>query len=131
MKRAGASRLAGFTLIEVMVALVVIALALGGLIASGGSYAKNAAYLREKTVAMWVAHNRLIEFQLENPWPDTDKTNGNTEMAGADWRWEILVQETPDENLRRIDISVALKDEPDAPLALLSSFVGRINSPTL
>lgn len=118
-------RVRGFTLIEVMVALVIITLALAGIIASSGRYAANAAYLREKTVAMWVAHNRLTEFGIEEPWPDTDTYEDDVEMGGHEWHYEIDVQSTPDPDLRRIDIRVSRGDDPETVLAVLSSFSAR------
>lgn len=113
----------GFTLIEVLVAVAVIALALGGLIVAGGRYADAAGHLRTKTLAMWVAHNRMTEVRLEEDWPDLGKSDGEVELGGQKWRWKMEVQTTQDERLRRVDLRVALDKKPDAPLAELSGFV--------
>ncbi|MGQ0587864.1 MAG: type II secretion system minor pseudopilin GspI [Gammaproteobacteria bacterium] len=112
----------GFTLIEVVVAVAILAVALGALISSMARYADNAAWLRDKTVALWVAHNRLTEIGLEPAWPQLGASDGDVAMAGIEWRWDVTVSETPDPRVRRVDIRVRQKDrEGDA--AALSSFV--------
>ena len=112
----------GFTLIEIIVAVAVLAVALGAIISGMARYASNAAYLREKTVALWVAHNRLTEIELEPGWPGTGKSDGDVEMAGIQWRWFVEVAETADPNVRRADIRVRVKNR-DGDSAALSSFL--------
>jgi len=113
----------GFTLIEVLVAVFVLGFALAAIIASTGRYAANAQVLREKTLALWVAHNRLTEIGLEPTWPATGKSDGDEELAGIEWRWDVTVSETPDPRVRRVDITVRPKDAAGANVAELSSFV--------
>ena len=115
-------RASGFTLIEIIVAVAVLAVAMGAIITGMARYAGNAAVLREKTVALWVAHNRLTEIGLQRGWPDLGKSDGEVEMAGIEWRWDVTVLETPDPRVRRVDITVRPK-ERDAASADLSSFV--------
>jgi len=117
-----AARGRGFTLVEMVVALAVLAIAMGALISGMGRYAANAAVLREKTVALWVAHNRLTEIGLDATWPDTGKSDGDVEMAGAEWRWDVTVAETPDPKVRRVDITVRPKGADGDSIAL-SSFI--------
>lgn len=114
----------GFTLIEVVIALAVLAFAMGALISGMARYADNAAYLREKTVALWIAHNRLTEIDLEPVWPSVGKSDGDVEMAGVQWRWFVTVSETPDAAVRRVEIRVQAKGH-DNEAAVLSSFVAK------
>ena len=87
---------AGFTLLEVMVALAIIAIALGALIKGGGDNASNAAYLKNKTLAQWVAMNKVAELQLKGKWPDLGTRSGTMELANNEWHWETKVAKTLD-----------------------------------
>jgi general secretion pathway protein I len=109
-------------LLEVMLAVLFLALALAAGIFSTARYAANAAVLREKTVALWVAHNRLTELGLQPAWPGIGKSDGDVTMAGVDWRWEVEVIETPDPRVRRVNIAVRPKDGRSES-ARLSSFL--------
>jgi general secretion pathway protein I len=114
----------GFTLIEVVVALAVLAVAMGALISGMARYADNAGWLREKTVALWVAHNRLTEIEIEPVWPKLGRSDGDAEMAGLKWRWNVVVEETPDPEVRRVEITVNVAGR-EQQAAALSAFVAR------
>jgi general secretion pathway protein I len=109
-------------LLEVMLAVLFLAVALAAGIFSTGRYAANAAVLREKTVALWVAHNRLTEIGLQPTWPGLGKSDGDVTLAGIEWRWEVEVIETPDPRVRRVNIGVRPKDAA-SEAARLSSFL--------
>lgn len=113
----------GFTLVEVLVAVAILAIAMGAIISGMARYADNAGYLRDKTLAMWVAHNRLTDLMAQPTWPGTGRSNGTEDMGGIDWRWSAEVKETPDDRLRRIDVSVARDDRKEASLASVSAFL--------
>ena len=116
----------GFTLVEVLAALVVLALTLGGIMNATVFYGRSAVYTRDKTIATWVAHNQLVETQLSRQWPETGRSNGRVEMGRQTWVWERVVDATPDERLRRIDMRVrqAGSDEDDW-LIKLSAFLAQ------
>lgn len=124
-------RHAGFTLIEILVAVTIVAIAMGAIIAGMARFVDNAAYLRDKTIAVWVAHNRLTDLELQREWPDVGKTNGEVDMAGANWKWTLEIQKTEDPHLRRADIRVSSGETPtgktatahDASLVKLSAFL--------
>lgn len=103
-------RVAGFTLVEMLVAVAVLAIALSAILAGMARYTGNAASLRERTVALWVAHNRLTLIELARAWPDIGSSDGEMEMAGSKWKWQAKVQKTADDHLRRIDITVKTRD---------------------
>jgi general secretion pathway protein I len=121
------TRARGFTLVEILVAVAVLGVAMGAILSGMARYADNAGALREKTVALWVAHNRLTEIGLQPGWPEIGNSDGDLEMAGIEWRWEVTVAETPDPRVRRVDITVRPKGSAGAAAAL-SSFVGERRS---
>lgn len=96
----------GFTLLEVLVALAVIALALAAAIRAGASYVGNQVYLQERTLAHWVARNALVELQLETQWPGIGQRSGSARFADLDWEWRATIAATPDEDMRRVELLV-------------------------
>lgn len=126
------SKARGFTLLEVLVALTVIAFALGSIIKVTGSSAANAGYLRDKTLAHWVAANHLAQMQTkDNPWPTKGGDEGTVEMAGREWFWTTEVLDTPDREMRRVNVSVRLEDDEDVPpVSILTGFITKPTSNT-
>lgn len=112
----------GFTLIEMLVAVAVLAIAMAAILSGMARYADNASHLRERTLGLWVAHNRLTEFELQPTWPDVGKSDGEVEMGGVKWKWKAEVKKTPDDQLRRIDLTV-LSPDGDGNAASLSAFI--------
>jgi general secretion pathway protein I len=113
----------GFTLVEVLVAVAVLAIALSAVIGAMAQQANNAGYLRDKTLALWVAHNRLAELQLDEELPGTGRSDGEVEMSGVEWTWRAQVTETEDPYLNRVDLEVQMAAREDAVLATLTGFL--------
>jgi general secretion pathway protein I len=126
----GSDEQRGFTLIEVVVALIVVSLGMLAVIETVGGTARNSGYLREKTVAHWVAMNKLTEARLLPNAPPIDKSSDEVKMAGREWRWTMEVKQTPVESIRRIDISVRPADAPEkSSMASVSGFYGMAVAP--
>ena len=83
----------GFTLLEVLIALAIVALSAGALLGTITSSASNVAYLHDKTLAEWVALNRLTEIRIAQQKPSPGKRTGNAEMGGMRWQWEEEISE--------------------------------------
>jgi general secretion pathway protein I len=121
---------AGFTLIEVLAALVIVSLGMLGVITAVGQTASNSTYMRDKTIAHWVAMNRLTETRLQPAAPKVDKTSDEAEMGGRKWRWTMVVTQTAVETLRRIDVSVRpVEADEDSSMAFVSGFYGAAIAP--
>jgi general secretion pathway protein I len=115
----------GFTLIEVLAALAIVAIGMLGVIKGVNEAVRNSSYLRDKTLAHWLAMNRLAEVRLAARIPEVAKTNGDAEFAGQRWRWRMEVTQTPVQSMRRIDISVRKDGMPEkTSLATVTGFYG-------
>ena len=98
------TRSRGFTLLEVLIALAIVALAVGALLGTVTSSASNVIYLKDKTLAEWVALNRLTEMRIAQQMPDKGRRTGKIDMAGMRWQWETEVIELPVKGMFRIDV---------------------------
>lgn len=123
------NRLHGFTLIEVMVAMAIVAFAVSSLLFSVGKQVDNSAYLREKILAQWVALNVLQEAQLKaratEKFPD-DKTSGDIKLADRQWQWEMHSSKTDDKNILQLDVNVfAGENRNDDPTSSVSGYIDK------
>jgi general secretion pathway protein I len=100
----------GFTLIEVLVALTIVAVGMAAVMGALTSSASTAAYLRDKTFAQWVALNQIANLRLSGQQPPTGKSDGDTDFAGRTWHWQQEVVTTELPGVERIDVSVRPAD---------------------
>jgi general secretion pathway protein I len=95
----------GFTLIEVLVALAVVAIALASLSYAGARALERQAELEQRAFALWLADNRISEIRLQ-PVVRAGTASGARRYAGRDWRWISEVTPAPGGQLWRIEVSV-------------------------
>lgn len=115
----------GFTLLEVLVALAVVAIALGALLASAGTQTRSAAALQDRVFAHWVAMNRATELQLQATAAPAGTSRGQADMAGRQWHWQATIETTEDPNVDRVRIQVSGADDRQQPLSTLTGFLYR------
>jgi general secretion pathway protein I len=114
-----------FTLIEVVVAIAIVALGMFAVFKAIGDTTGNVDYLRDRSIAEWIADNRITEIRLSGEFPSVDRTEGDVEFANRRWHWVATVSQTPVEGLRRIDIKVRRDgDAEDSALVTFAGFVG-------
>ena len=110
----------GFTLIEVLVALVVMGLVLGGLYIELQSQVDLRYRIQERYIGQTVSWNRLIEqYQIVNEWtPRGDalgEKNGSDEVLSREWFWQLEVQETFGEDFYRYEVETFQESAREGP----------------
>lgn len=126
-------RAGGFTLIEVIVALAIVALGMSTLLMTLGSAADTAGYLRDKTLAQWIAFNQLTLTRVSGQLPATGSTEGDLDFAGRHWHWKQDVTDMGFPGMFRIDVRVQPGDgtfSKDQWLATVTGAVGNAISPS-
>lgn len=122
-----ASRSQGFTLIEVMVALVVVAVALPALVTLVMTQLDGTAMIREKTQAFWVAENQMTRLQLQHRLlPDftlPESANGEIDLSGREWYWLLETEATEADEVQRVEISVYRSANREFAIARLAGFI--------
>ncbi len=113
-----------------LAALVIVALGMLGVIEAVSQQARNGAYLREKTIAHWIAMNVVTEQRLQPAPPPVADSSDDVEFAGQRWRWSMRVTQTQVQSLRRMDVSVRPADaRDDVVLASVTGFYGSAVGP--
>lgn len=115
----------GFTLVEVLVALAILAVALAAASRAAALMADSSVALRERLLAGWVAQNRLAELQARRAWPNPGRHEGEVEQAGLRLLWRETVNPTPNMAFRRVEISVVAAGRDGPVLAQLSGYLVR------
>jgi len=108
------NKLAGFTLIEVMVALVIFAVGVASLSTALQGNIRNANYLKEKTIANWIANNKLVEIYAAGNYPALENRIDKIEFAGTEWVVNTKVQKAQTKMpVRIVDISVGVDGDKE------------------
>ena len=121
-------RCKGFTLIEVMVALSIVALSLTAVAASMVQMIDAANTMRDRTYASWIAQNKITEMRLAADSPEVSASSGEVDYANTTWEWRAVVSDTGVDDLFRIDVSVTLAGSEDI-IRSVTGFVGLPSAP--
>ena len=119
---------AGFTLLEVMIALIIVGLTLLAMAGKMGRMLNAANTMRDYTYASWIAHNKITEMRLANVIPEVSSSSGEIEYAGVDWAWRAVVSETGIDNLFRVDVTISYPGS-DPIMRPVTGFIGEPVSP--
>ncbi len=118
-----ATGLAGFTLLEVLVALVIIGTALGASLRAVGSLTQNSRDLRIAMMATWSAENRLTQIRLAHEWPALGRRDFPCAQAELALRCEENIYATPNPAFRRVEVAVMDTDNASRRIMTLSQIV--------
>ncbi len=113
----------GFTLIEVLVALAIVAITLATGIKAAGALVQNGQRLSEVSAAQWCADNELAGLKLAHQFPGVGNSDFGCEQLGASYRGTLVVRPTPNPNFRRVEAFMA--DAEGRPLYSLSTILPR------
>jgi general secretion pathway protein I len=100
----------GFTLIEVLVALAIVAIGMAAVLGTLTSSASTLLYMRDKTLANWVALNHIAEQRLQPQMPQLGNSDGDVDYAGQKWHWRQETVATAVKGMIRMDVSVRPAD---------------------
>jgi general secretion pathway protein I len=103
-------RMSGFTLIEVLVAVMIIALGLTALMTAVSSTARTSGYLRDKTLAQWIALNRLSEVRLNVTKFGQNTDIGEVDFANRKWHYDTRYFDTSIGSMKRVVVRVYAGD---------------------
>ena len=106
-----ASRAGGFTLIEVMVALAIVAISLAAGARAASSVVDTSQRLSDVVLAPWCADNQLTELRIMGGWPAVGKAPFTCVQLGRNFKGTLKVTPTPNPNFRRVDAIVANDDD--------------------
>lgn len=115
----------GFTLLEILIALAILAIAFASIITVASNQSVNVGYLRDKTLAHWVAMNQITELQINSKWLAIGKKQGDEEMGLHKWHWQRSVSKTPDDRVRKVEIAVFRERGDDDAVTRLVSFISQ------
>jgi general secretion pathway protein I len=102
-----------FTLVEVLVALAIVVVGMAALFTTVSQAVRNSTYLRERTLAQWIALNRITETRLSGLVPSDEHMEGELEFANQRWRWELETISTPVRGIFRLEARAAPEEAPE------------------
>ncbi len=115
----------GFTLLEVLVALAILAVCMAAVGRAAGSGAGHVEAMRVRILADWVAQNRLALHTARGDWLPVGNQNGEELQSGQRFAWREEITATPNPTMRRIVVSVYAPDEPGRPLRQMTAYLAQ------
>jgi general secretion pathway protein I len=118
-------RALGFTLIEILVAVAILAIALAATTRAAGVATDGALQTRQRLLATWAAENRVAELRARRTFPSPATTRLAAAQGGMDLVIDEVVTSTPNPTIRRVDLTAADAKAPDRVLARLTAYVAQ------
>lgn len=113
----------GFTLLETLVALAILAVALAAALRASSASTTHVEQMRTRLLAEWVAQNRWALHAAQGDYPNVGSQDGEDTQAGLRLLWHEEVSSTPNPAFRRIEITVVAPDDPKHVLRKLVGFL--------
>ncbi|APV50430.1 type II secretion system protein GspI [Betaproteobacteria bacterium GR16-43] len=115
----------GFTLVEILVAVAILAVALAATTRAAGIATDATLETRHRLLATWAAENRVAELRARRIYPNTGSTQYSAEQAGLALTVVEAVSDTPNPTIRRVDLAVSDAKDPGRVLARLTAYVAQ------
>lgn len=117
----------GFTLLEVLIALTILAISSLAILRQTGQSLSQLQLLEEKNIATVIVEGRVAEFSISPTWPPTGRSSKKVTVANRQWNVHADISNTSDPWLRKIEVWVVDKDsiEQSTPIAALTAYKGR------
>jgi len=113
----------GFTLLEVLIALAILAIALAAAVRASGGTVDSTLVLKQRVLAQWVAQNRMAEEVAQRAWPEIGSQDGEASQAGERFKWRETISETAEPRFRRIEIQVFSPTDENHAMAQLNGLL--------
>ncbi len=120
---------AGFTLLEILAALLIVSVGLGALSKVIGSTAVVLQISEERLIGSWVASNHLAELRLSRVWPAATESDQQMSMGGRTWYLRQKISTTTDPDLLRIDVDVFSDTDHERIAARMFGYLARYIPP--
>jgi len=118
----------GFTLLEVLVALAIVGIGMMAVFSQLSQSLTITERLRSKTIAGWIALDRITELRVNREFPRAGEQTDELEIFGREWTFTVKTTQTAIEKIRRIDVSVSASETPEF---VLSKVTGFLHNPTV
>ena len=118
-------RALGFTLIEILVAVTILAIALAATTRAAGVATDGALETRHRLLATWAAENRVAELRAKKLFPTAGTSRSTASQGGIELVIEEVVADTPNPTIRRVDLAAARSSDPGRVLARLTAYVAQ------
>jgi len=118
----------GFTLVEVLVALTIVVVSFVALYSGLLQMVSAMTLMQEKTIATWIAYDRITELRVVNEYPDVGESDGQVEMARTNWLYTREIRATESDNIRQVIVRVAPEGDPGNYLGIASGALVRKTS---